>query len=345
MTSTTAEIAFTMTNKTIVVVHGGKNHMIKQGDKNFIALRQALLAEDWDAARQRLSVPDAVNSWAKGKFKLSGDDVIFDGEKVPSGIRDRILEMAAKGEDAESICKFWARLKLNPSYRSVEQLWSFLKNAGIPITKEGTFLAYKAVDRNYMDFHSHTLKNSIGTTIEMPRNKISDDPKEACHYGLHVGALSYASSFGDSDRRVVVCEISPEDVVCVPYDSSQQKMRVCKYKVIGNNTGELLSSTYTEDVPDIDSDEDTIPVDSEPIQLTSDMEVKKIDEGTKVTAPKRSAGVPKKFARIHKLSTNELFEETTEKLREYASHGLKMVGVSKIPGGKLALISAISKVR
>lgn len=340
----TTEIPFTMTNKTIVVNYGGKNHMIKQGDKNYVTLRDALLAEDWEAAKQRLSVPEAVNSWAKGKFKLSGDDVVFDGEKVPAGIRDRILEMAAKGDDAESVCKFWARLKRNPSYRSVEQLWSFLKNAGIPITKEGTFLAYKAVDRNYMDFHSHTLKNTVGTTIEMPRNKISDDPKEACHYGLHVGALAYASSFGDGDRRIVICEVSPEDVVCVPYDSSQQKMRVCKYRVIGLNTGELLSSTYTEEMPDIDSDEETIQVDSEPILLTQDMEIKKVDPETKVTAPKNS-GVPKKFARIHKLSINALFEETTEKLREYASHGLKMVGVSKIPGGKVALIQAISKAR
>ena len=53
---------------------------------------------------------------------------------------------------------------------------------------------------------------------------------------VHVGALAYAITFcSGGGSRIVICEVDPENVVCVPYDCSQQKMRVCEYKVIGHH--------------------------------------------------------------------------------------------------------------
>jgi hypothetical protein len=133
--------------------------------------------------------------------------------------------------------------------RSVEQLWNFLQHSNIPLTTNGTFYAYKGVKSDYKDAHSGTIDNSPGAVNKMPRNKISDDPQKDCHFGFHVGALEYARGFSS---LVVVCEVDPEHVVCVPYHLSSQKMRVCEYKVVGNYGGPLPSIVI---VPDTEVDE------------------------------------------------------------------------------------------
>jgi hypothetical protein len=65
----------------------------------------------------------------------------------------------------------------------------------------------------------------------MPRNQVNEDPNQTCSYGLHVANFDYASGFGSGHMLEV--EVHPADVVAIPVDYNQAKMRVCKYKVIG----------------------------------------------------------------------------------------------------------------
>jgi hypothetical protein len=180
----------------------------------------------------------------------------YNGASLPTELNQRVIKMATAGDDPTALFNFWERLQKNPSKRSVDQLFSFLSHQGIPFEKDGTFLAYKGVRSDLKDAHSGKFDNSPGNVHEMPRNQISDDPNHACHEGFHVGALAYASGFS---QRVVICRVDPEHVVCVPYDASAQKMRVCKYEVIGFHNGQELSSTvHTEpeyDEPECDEDE------------------------------------------------------------------------------------------
>jgi len=340
-------LAYTMTNETISVLNNGSNVIVRKGAPNFALLRDALIAEDWDAAVERLTVKKAIANWCKGKFKVDGDNILFDGEALPQDINARILKMVERGEDPSSVCNFWERLQKNPSMRSVNQLWRFLDHAGIPLTPEGMFLAYKSVQADYMDHHSNTIDNSPGKVISMERNKISDDPQEACHFGLHVGALNYARSFGGDNRRIVVVEIDPADVVCVPYDCNHEKMRVCKYKVLGNHNGDLLPSTsFTpENLEFDDPDGFEIPI------LTGEM----IDNITteikdQLSAPepepiKLTKPVAKKYAKFNQMDFFQLLNQSTKDLRDYATNGLKIIGASKIIGGKVALCNIIKSVR
>lgn len=331
---------YTMTNETIQVTTNGRVHVVRKGAPNFFTLREALLEEDFVAAAQRLTVAKAVSDWAKGKFKLKEGVVLYDGIALPQELNSRILQMATKGEDPTAICLFWEKLQKNPSKRSVDQLWSFLAHQGIPLTKNGNFLAYKGVRDDYKDAHSGRFDNSPGAVNEMPRNQISDDPKEACHEGFHVGALEYARSFS---QRTVVCEVDPSDVVCVPYDHSAMKMRVAKYKVIGNHNGQLLSNTVnTAEVPDLDDQDDDR--DQDDYYEDPDYEFDR-DEPEETPKPTPTLKVSRQYARIHALDNSELLEETLEKLRDYAANCLKIVGASRVPGGKIALISLIEKVR
>jgi len=363
--------AYTLTNESITIIWDGKPHTVQKGAPQFLPLRMAILNEDWGSIPKHLTVAKSLSEWAKGKFTVQGETISYSGERLPSDINQRILQMAGKGEDPTPVFLFWERLQKNPSSRSVKQLWPFLLHQGIPLTKDGCFLAYKGINQNYTDKHSGTVDNKPGIINEMPRNKISDDPNEACHFGYHVGALEYAQTFAPGGR-MVICKVDPADVVCVPYDESQRKMRVCKYEVIGEHNGERLPDTvYTPD----DHDEHSYPGDEECEDdcescehgKVSDLMAKEADEGlmpvksqldgsalaagdidrlgsgSKTVEEKRKAA--KGFSKYDKMEMEGLMECSIEELRQYATHGLKIIGASKIPGGKVALVSRILGVR
>lgn len=387
-----APLPFTITNDSITVIYEGKPYVVQRGSPQFNALRKAVIAEDWKAVPKNLTVAKSIKDWAKGKFTLEGDNFYFEGAKLPQSINTRIITMATKGEDPTALFRFWERLQRNPSMRSVEQLWPFLEHKGIPLTKDGCFLAYKGVRNNFLDAHSGTISNKPGTVHEMPRNKISDDPNHACHEGFHVGALDYARGFS---QRVVICEVDPEHVVCVPYDESQHKMRVCKYKVVGQHNGSYMSSTTheeekpTKDPVEFDPNDET-DADYDPekdflaepceecgakmpaeychqecsyhlIECSRYGEFTPEEEPEKKAPPKKVKGKDKKkehkakkkagkqlaksFDRLKNATGPDLLSESLDTLRDYAGKGLKIVGASKVPGGKLALVSVILKAR
>lgn len=238
--------------------------------------------------------------------------------------------MATEGQDPTVMFRFYERLSRNPSFRSVQQLFKFLDHGNIPFTKDGCFLAYKSVRSDYKDVHSGTWDNKPGAVNEMPRNQISDDPNHACHEGFHVGALKYARGFSGS--KMVVCKVDPEHVVCVPYDSSQEKMRVCKYKVLGEWSGQPLDELLHDDEALAEpqpKEHSTPPLSKKPKQ--------------EVKVQKKS--VTKDFKKYDKMTTAELMTCSLDELRQYAGKGLEIVGASKIPGGKVRLVTAIEKVR
>lgn len=364
-------IAFTITRESIIVVMNGKTYPVQKGSPNFLGLRNALNNEDWEEVPKHLTIEKAVKAWSNDKFIIEGGKVTYLGESIPYDITTRIISMVTNGENPTSLFNFYERLQKNPSFRSVEQLYGFLKHENIPITPEGFILTYKMVRQDYKDVHSGTFDNSPGTIQEMPRNKISDDPLLACHDGFHVGALSYAQSF-HSGGRLVVCKVDPEHVVCVPHDSSSRKVRVCKYEVIGLYGSELPSTSFVEKVPeapevladeeedaeedwkekwgesDDDGVEDEVEEDEESEDVTEEEKPVVTPKATlpkKVVPPSDVRPVRKGFAKYSKLDMGGLLDLSLDELRKYATYGLSIVGASKIPGGKVALVDRIIKSR
>lgn len=291
--------------------------------------------------------------------------------------------MVTRDEDPTKFFLFWERLQQNPSYRSVEQLWRFLSQKGIPFTKDGCFLAYKSVRSNYLDHHSGEYDNTPGRINRMDRNKVSDDPQTPCHEGFHVGALEYARTFGGSPSIIVVCKVNPKDVVCVPYDSSSQKMRVCEYKVVGIHNGQFLPDTsFDEDLPPV-TEKVTVAEEKAPGPVqdkenpedpyfssdpddqggprgssVGDGDCPVADDQSQVAEVSDRPARKKKWdeaalgffskaelTKLHNMGTVELMEESIETLRKYATYALKIVGASKISGGKVSLVSKIIEVR
>lgn len=300
---------YAMTNDLITLFIDGKEHTITNQAMNFAALAAALISKDEQAVRDNLSEDLCFTKWAAGAFTFDASQQRFSYKDtaLPTDINKRICAMAKNQEDPTSLLRFYEKLQNNVSYRSVQQLYSFLSHQGIPITSDGNILAYKGVNADYKDKHTGSFDNSPGNTHEMPRNQISDDPNEACHFGFHVGSEQYAKSFGE---RVVICSVDPADVVCVPYDANSQKMRVSKYQVIGNY-GDTLPSTVIKDTE--------IPI----VSMKQQTE---------------SAETPCRY------TAEELHAMSVEQLRKIAFHDFNIIGASRIRGGKITLIEMILSI-
>ncbi len=268
------------------------------------------------------------------------------GQPVPNEFRRHVLDRAEAGKSPQPLFLFWEKLQRNPSKRSVDQLFPFIAKKNIPITADGCFLAYKGVRSDYMDKHSGTILNKPGTTVSIPRNQVSDDPKEACHFGLHVGAEGYASNFSD---RQIICKVDPENVVCVPYDHYQEKMRVCKYDVIGHKGDTLPDSMFEPD--ELETVRDTAENIEEVVEeeIDTSKQAERLKKKQK-KGPLKAKRVEKKlnksgYEKFNKMNAQELMNQSLDDLRKYATYGLEIVGASKIPGGKAKLVSRLLQVR
>lgn len=161
------------------------------------------------------------------------DGVLYiQDKKVPEEVYSTIKPvLASQPEDSDRVIAFFNRLAKNPSKRVFETLFMFLEHNCIKLLPNGSVLAYKSVRHDMFDHYTGKIENKVGATITMPRDKVNDNPKETCSYGLHVGSLEYAQKFRGGEVIVEV-EVAPEDFVSVPVDYDGQKARTCAYTVL-----------------------------------------------------------------------------------------------------------------
>lgn len=206
-------------------------------------------------------VASAVRTTINGlsdRVELDGDVITVDGEHVGRNLTNTILTVMNEGLDPIPYVRFLENLADNPSHRSRTQLFDYLNRHGFQITDDGCFISYKGVNADGKSVSSGTafvdgvkytgrIPNAKGSVITMPRAQVSDDPSVACHQGLHAGAWGYASTFGSNDCTLKV-KINPKDVVSVPADFDQQKLRTCRYEVLEVTLKELPKKQvyYTE---------------------------------------------------------------------------------------------------
>lgn len=317
---------WSMTAESATVVIDGKTYTVKKGDPNFVPTRQAILDERWGDITSLLSKGLGVEKWAKGFFKFKDQALFYKEDKIDSRLNTRIIETCAQGGDPSHLLKFWELLQNNPSYRSVDQLYNFMTNEGIAIDQDGFILTYKAVSSEFLDFHTKTVSNKVGTVNEMPRNKISDDYDVPCHTGFHVGGLSYANSFGDAGRKIIICKVNPADVVCVSKQDAR-KMRVCKYTVIGLHGGEMLPSTTYDTTLDLGEDEEKTSG-SVKIELGPGWE--SLAKTGSVEPQSEVVVRDPVWKGFDDLSAGLLAEKNVDDLRKYAGQRLKIVGASRL---------------
>lgn len=226
------KVAWAITDQNVTVCYDGETHIVKRTDKLGEQLITALKAKDMDSIPDLVSAAKRIESFSKGNFVVKDGEIYVNGVVAPTVLGNKIVRFSEEGLPFEPLVKFAKNLQANPSYRSVNELFQFLEKNDHPLTENGNFIAYKKVRDDFMDVHSGTFDNSVGNVVEMPRNQVNEDATQTCSHGLHVANYDYASHFYGGGVMLEV-EVNPADVVAVPVDYNQAKMRVCKYKVLG----------------------------------------------------------------------------------------------------------------
>jgi hypothetical protein len=225
-------LPFVLNGNTLSVFLMGKSYSINNAHPNFKKIVAGLkngIDEDKLADLIQSNLQKEIAKAAGVDFKEDGM-ILMDGEPVSDALIVRYKYMIENDFPIEGFKLFVENLAQNPSRESRKDLYGFMEACTLPITEDGHFLAYKRVNKDYTDRRTGTFDNHIGKTVEMPREKVNDDRNETCSSGLHVCSQSYLGHF--SGDRIIVCKINPKDVVSVPVDYNNAKMRVCRYEVV-----------------------------------------------------------------------------------------------------------------
>jgi hypothetical protein len=249
----------------IFLLLDGKEYSINAGNSSFSKALEAYNAKDWESfiyiVNPEIRLKSLYASYEGIEVK-DGNLYVF-GDPIHSTIAKSVISFIEHGLDCVHLFKFILKLNMNPSKRAVDELYTFLEHRALPVTDNGNFLAYKAVRADYTDKYTGKFLNTIDSVLEMPRNKVDDNKENGCSYGFHAGSVDYAKNFMDRDGHLMLVEINPADVVSIPTDCQFQKLRTCKYKVVGEYEIDLNDPVYAsrfqtdqDDDVDVWNDED-----------------------------------------------------------------------------------------
>ena len=216
----------------LTVIYNSKTFVVHPEHPNYDNIVEAIKDKEYNKIELLVNLSKAVENFGEGLLLVKDGVVSYDGKMLHGCIVDTILGLIKDGFSVTPIINFLANLNLNPSYRAVNELYDFLEYGKLPITEDGCFLTYKKIRSDWKDIHSGTFDNSIGAICEMPRNKVDEDSSRTCSAGLHVCSYEYTKHFGDASSRLVLCKVNPRDVVSIPKDYLNTKMRCCRYEVV-----------------------------------------------------------------------------------------------------------------
>lgn len=268
------KLPYIMAKDTITVMVNGTATTVREGQANYVALRDAIRAQEWDRVPDLVTPAKAVEAFAVGRVTVRDGEVLLDGEVIHNAVTRRIMDMVSEGFDADPLMRFLERLMQNPSRTAVSELYLWLEGTQLPITEDGCFMAYKKVRDDYRDFYSGQVlnkpaelmtdedrvyikkpQNSVTTevvdgvtTLRMPRNSVDDNRDRTCSQGLHFCSLSYLPAYHGGSGRVLLVKIDPADVVSIPSDYDNAKGRAWRYQIMGEHKGGEHQEAYSTPV-------------------------------------------------------------------------------------------------
>ena len=231
--------SYIITDRSINLVVDGRVYSVDAGDKRYDALIEALKRDACDVELLEIlnkTIEQALKAVEGTRLSVKDGTVLFDGRPLAAQLSDRIIRLLDEGFNLKPLSNFVERLFRNPSMRAVNELYAFLEYGRLPLTPDGCFIGYKVVRPDFLDKHSGTMDNSVGKTVRMDRNAVDDDSSRTCSFGLHVCSAEYLRSFYSNGDHVMLVKVDPADVVSIPADYNNTKMRCCGYEVIGEYT-------------------------------------------------------------------------------------------------------------
>ena len=173
-------VPFMWVDGNLTVILKNKAHQVIPDHTNYKLILEALPTATEDELLELVDIEKAVATFSDGQVSIVNGKVMFEGEEVHGSISKRIIEFMSKGLPFQPLVKFLENLMENPSMQSQQELYDFLEHENLPITEDGCFLAYKAVNSDFKDKWKGTFDNKVGQVCEMRRAKVDDNRKVGC---------------------------------------------------------------------------------------------------------------------------------------------------------------------
>lgn len=253
-----------MTDDSVVIVSDQGYFQCHSSMGAYAKLRKLLDLHKFAEAMAMIDVPSRLRAYSGGKFMVADGEVYLDKDKLPDVLAKRLLDFCDNDIDCVPLIRFWENLSQNPSADSRQDLFAFLEHNSISLTADGCFVGYKRVMDDYASYHQgvyvqddqgnwsldrdQRYDHTPGKEVTMPREMVDPNREHTCSTGLHVAAFNYAQGFyGSGKGRLVEIKVNPRDVVAVPPDYNQEKMRVCAYTVVRECVEEYKKPLYEHD--------------------------------------------------------------------------------------------------
>lgn len=273
------DIKVLLTPKSIVVTFKDKKRTYLKDNGDFSLVQYLILKEQWTDLVEIMDKNAAAEALG---LKVEKDEVVTpEGKPAHPTLVDRITD----GYPNETLRAFKARCDANVWPKAIGDLLCFLKDKAMPITKKGTFLAWKSIRKDYTDHHSGTFDNHPGKAPRMKREDCEANRSNPCGRGFHAGTYAFACGFHQGDQRLIIVEVDPANVTSVPHDANEQKLRCDHYTVLEEvHSGQDHKETITRIAEKITGED----------QEEFTTKIQKATQAKKPTPPKAPAQEPSK---------------------------------------------------
>lgn len=223
---------YLLTPHKLTIVGNGRHVQIEKTHQQFEKIKQLLKERKFEEILEIVDTKTKIKKYMNNKVEIENGVVTYNGVNLHGKLIDRILQFQKEDFDYEPLIKFLENQLQNPVESAVDSLYDFIEHGNMPITQDGCFLAYKCVGYDFRDCYTGTFDNNVGQICKMNRMDCDFDRGNSCSSGLHVCTFDYIKSFYSIGNRVMIVKVNPKDVISVPYDYSNAKMRCCEYEVI-----------------------------------------------------------------------------------------------------------------
>lgn len=225
----------------ITVILDGKTGQVHPRTPFYDEILVAVKSRDTEKYRELSNIKKRLELVSKARISFASGAFTLDGKAMHNAMTKRFVRLVEDGHDMEPFMAFIKNCLLNPRQEAIEELYLFLEANDLPLTDDGCFLAYRRVDRDYRSIHANPdgtkNRNMVGDIVTIPRSECDHNRENTCSKSLHACGLTYLPSYGSSSNgdKTVIAKISPSDVVTVPPDYNNQKLRCCRYEVVAEH--------------------------------------------------------------------------------------------------------------
>ena len=214
------------------VYFNGKQHPVSKGQPLFTKIHKALTDRKWSQVVKLVNLAGQISNKSYGKVTVSGDGVLYKGQKIENVLTAKILELIEHNKPVTHMLRFMDNLFRNPSAYAVNEVYQWLASGRFALTDDGCFLAYKVVDPDYKDKYTHTTDNHVGSRPIMDREAVDPDRRNECSHGFHFCSRGYIGHFHDNGDHLMEVKVNPRDVVAIPMGYNFSKGRTWTYEVM-----------------------------------------------------------------------------------------------------------------